>query len=244
MYQSAVIGELPEQVATSLLKTSLLKSSLLKKAPKLMIFDCDGVLVQSEEITLSVLISMINSCVPDYAALDEAFYIEHFRGRKIAECLREAEQLLNIRLPRQFEHAFREQALAALTRHVKATDGIVDVLNALKVPCCVASSAPRNKIEHCLRLTGLLPYFDGRIFSCYEVGRWKPDPLVFLTACQTFEVAVEDAWVVEDSVTGIQAAVAANINVLGFGPLGRHAKLAEAGALPFADMRELLAVIH
>lgn len=234
MYQSAVIGELPEQAA----------ASLSKKAPKLIIFDCDGVLVQSEEITLSVLISLLNTYAPDTAPLNRQHYIEHFRGRKIAECLREAEQLLNIRLHEQFEQDFRALALSALTHHLKATDGILDVLQGLNVSYCVASSAPRNKIEHCLRLTGLLPYFEGHIFSCYELGRWKPDPLVFLTACQAYEVDVSDALVVEDSVTGIQAAVAANISVLGFGPVNRHTKLAAAGALPFADMRELLNIIY
>ena len=78
MCLSAAIGELPEQGATPL--------------PKLVIFDCDGVLVQSEEITLSVLIGMLNAHVQDGKTLDSAHFIEHFRGRKIADCLREAEQ--------------------------------------------------------------------------------------------------------------------------------------------------------
>ncbi|TFY86469.1 HAD family hydrolase [Pseudomonas kairouanensis] len=233
MYQLAAIGELPEQAA----------ASLTKRAPKLVIFDCDGVLVQSEEISLSVLISLLNVYASEETLLDVQYFIEHFRGRKIAECLQEAEQLLNVRLHSQFEVTFREQALQALARELMATDGIIDVLKGLKVPYCVASSAPRHKIEQCLRLTGLLEYFEGRIFSCYELGRWKPDPMVFLTACQAFDVAVEDALVIEDSVCGIQAAVAANISVLGFGPTGRHSKLADAGALPFADMRELLSII-
>lgn len=230
MYESAVIGELPEQAAVSL--------------PKLVIFDCDGVLVQSEEISLSVLISLLNSYAPDTVALDGSYYIERFRGRKIADCLREAEQVLDVRLDDQFETHFRVQALEALTHHLKATDGIVDVLENLDIAYCVASSAPRNKIEHCLRVAGLFSYFEGRIFSCYELGRWKPDPLVFLTACQAFNVDVTDAVVIEDSVTGVQAAVAANIKVLGFGSMDRHGKLADAGAVPFANMRELLTLIN
>lgn len=230
MCLSAVIGELPEQGAAQL--------------PKLVIFDCDGVLVQSEEITLSVLISMLNALVHERQALDRAYFIERFRGRKVGECLREAEELLNVSLGKTFEEDFRTRALSALTLELKATDGISDVLDGLTIPYCVASSAPRNKIEHCLRLTGLLPYFEGRIFSCYELGRWKPDPLVFLTACATYNVDVRDALVIEDSVVGIQAAVAATIQVLGFGPLHRHTALAEAGATPFCDMRELLTLIN
>ncbi|AZP72849.1 HAD family hydrolase [Pseudomonas poae] len=230
MYESAVIGELPEQAAVSL--------------PKLVIFDCDGVLVQSEEISLSVLIALLNGYAPDTIVLDSSYYIERFRGRKIADCLREAEQVLDIRLDDQFEPHFRVQALEALTLHLKATDGIIDVLENLNIAYCVASSAPRNKIEHCLRVAGLFSYFEGRIFSCYELGRWKPDPLVFLTACQAYNVDVADAVVIEDSVTGIQAAVAANIKVLGFGSIDRHGQLADAGAVPFAEMRELLTLIN
>ncbi|WP_339456293.1 MULTISPECIES: HAD family hydrolase [unclassified Pseudomonas] len=227
-------GELPVQET----------AAALVGVPKLVIFDCDGVLVQSEEITLSVLITRLNALVPDDAMLDVTRFIEHFRGRKIVECLREAEQLLNIRLNSQFEQHFRKQALDALTKSLKATEGVIEVLQALTVPFCVASSAPRDKIEHCLRLTGLFSYFEGRIFSCYELGRWKPDPLVFLTACDTYGIDVSDALVVEDSVTGIQAAVAAHLRVLGFGPAHRHPQLVAAGALPIADIREMLAVFN
>ncbi|AQT93645.1 MULTISPECIES: HAD family hydrolase [Pseudomonas] len=234
MCHSADIGELPGQV----------KTAALVGVPKLVIFDCDGVLVQSEEITLSVLIAMLNALAQRETMLDVTRFIEHFRGRKIADCLREAEQLLNISLEAEFEQHFRQQAWEALTLSLKATEGMIEVLEGLAVPYCVASSAPRNKIEHCLRMTGLLPYFEGRIFSCYELGRWKPDPLVFLTACDTYGVDVSDAVVVEDSVTGIQAAVAAHISVIGFGPAHRHSQLAAAGAVPITDIRELLAIFN
>ncbi len=234
MCLSAVEGELPDQE----------KSPAYNGLPKLVIFDCDGVLVQSEEITLSVLISLLNARASGNFKLDEALFIERFRGRKIADCLGEAEQLLNLELGSQFEADFRAQALQALTLNLKATDGMLEVLQALDIPYCVASSAPRNKIEHCLSVAGLLSYFDGRIFSCYELGRWKPDPLVFLTACDRYNIAVGDALVIEDSVAGIQAAVAANIKVLGFAPVERHSLLAEAGALTFSDMRELLTLIN
>lgn len=234
MCHSADIGELPGQV----------KTAALVGVPKLVIFDCDGVLVQSEEITLSVLIAMLNALAQRETMLDVTRFIEHFRGRKIADCLREAEQLLNVSLDDKFEQHFRQQALEALTHSLKATEGMIEVLEGLTVPYCVASSAPRNKIEHCLRMTGLLPYFEGRIFSCYELGRWKPDPLVFLTACDTYGVDVSDAVVVEDSVTGIQAAVAAHISVIGFGPADRHSQLAAAGAVPITDIRELLAIFN
>lgn len=238
MHSLASIGELPVQEA----------APIRVGVPKLVIFDCDGVLVQSEEITLSVLISLLNEqarrVAHEATGLDLVEFIERFRGRKIADCLREAEQVLNIRLDGQFEETFRQHARVALTAHLKPTEGISEVLESLGIPFCVASSAPRHKIEHCLRLTGLFSYFEGRIFSCYELGRWKPDPLVFLTACATYNVDARDALVVEDSVAGIHAAIAANIRVLGFGPVDRHLMLADAGALPFANMRELLTILQ
>lgn len=238
MHPLAFIGELPVQEA----------APVGIGVPKLVIFDCDGVLVQSEEITLSVLISLLNQQVrrvaPEATGLDLVEFIEHFRGRKIADCLREAERILNICLDDQFEETFRRRARVALTAQLKPTEGISEVLENLSIPFCVASSAPRHKIEHCLRLTGLLSYFEGRIFSCYELGRWKPDPLVFMTACATYNVDAHDVLVIEDSVAGIQAAIAANIRVLGFGPVDRHSLLADAGALPFSDMRELLTILQ
>lgn len=145
MCLSAVIGELPDQE----------QAAAFIGTPKLVIFDCDGVLVQSEEITLSVLITLLNAHALGSAQLDSEEFIERFRGRKIAACLEEAQQLLNIKVGDQFEADFRQQALLALTRNLKATEGIVEVLQKLDVPYCVASSAPRNKIEHCLRIAGL-----------------------------------------------------------------------------------------
>ncbi|WLH86789.1 HAD family phosphatase [Pseudomonas sp. FP2338] len=233
MHPLAFIGELPVQEA----------APVRVGVPKLVIFDCDGVLVQSEEITLSVLISLLNEQArrdaPEAKGLDSVEFIERFRGRKIADCLSEAEQRFNICLDSQFEQTFRQTARLDLTAKLKPTDGILEVLEGLTLPFCVASSAPLNKIEHCLRLTELWSYFEGHLFSCYELGRWKPDPLVFLTACAAYNVDPCDAWVIEDSIAGIHAAVAANISVLGFGPVDRHSMLADAGALPFSDMREL-----
>lgn len=238
MHPLAFIGELPVQEA----------APVRVGVPKLVIFDCDGVLVQSEEITLSVLISLLNQQAHrdthETTGLDLLEFTERFRGRKIADCLREAERVLNICLDDQFEETFRQRARVALTAQLKPTEGISEVLEKLSIPFCVASSAPRHKIEHCLRLTGLFSYFEGRLFSCYELGKWKPDPLVFLTACATYNVDTRDAVVIEDSVAGIQAAIAANIRVLGFGPVGRHLMLADAGALPFSDMRELLTILQ
>lgn len=216
--------------------------------PKLIIFDCDGVLVQSEELTLTLLSTLLKPYITTSEKsrdfLDTESFIERFRGRKIAVCLKEIETCFDIRLNEDFEHHFRRLSLDVLKEQLEPTKGIIDVLRGISTPYCVASSAPRNKIEHCLRVTGLLPYFGNNIFSCYELGAWKPDPLVFLTACRHYNVKTSEALVIEDSVAGIQAAVAANIRVLGFGPIERHLLLADAGALPFTHMNDLLTILR
>ncbi|UZJ58011.1 HAD-IA family hydrolase [Pseudomonas sp. KU26590] len=216
--------------------------------PKLIIFDCDGVLVQSEEITLTLLAKMLEvhrgPSVPNCRYLETSGFIERFRGRKLADCLSEIETDLEITLENDFEEKFRQASLIILREKLKPTDGIVNVLEEVAIQFCVASSAPRQKIEHCLRVTGLLPYFDGNIFSCYEIGAWKPDPSIFLAACKYYQVETCEALVIEDSVSGVRAAVAAGIRVLGFGPYERHLVLADAGALPFTHMDELLAVLR
>ncbi|WP_230203425.1 HAD family hydrolase [Pseudomonas syringae] len=216
--------------------------------PKLIIFDCDGVLVQSEEITLTLLASMLKRRVSENIKNDSFFdpssLIERFRGRKTAECLKEFEVCFNTRLEDDFELYFRHASHDLLQKQLKPTKGVKTLLSELSIPYCVASSATRKKIEHCLTVTGLLPYFTGSIFSCYELGAWKPDPLIFLEACRHYNVKTSEALVIEDSVAGIQAAVAAHIRVLGFGPEERHLLLADAGALPFTHLHDLLEILR
>jgi HAD superfamily hydrolase (TIGR01509 family) len=211
--------------------------------PDLVIFDCDGVLVQSEEITLSVLANLFNAHLFDQRLerrpLEINDCIQRFRGRKINACLDELQDEYLTVLPLYFENVLRGLALNCYKTDLQATEGIIDVVSNLNTRLCVASSAPRSKIEQCLKLTRLWPWFEGKIFSCYEVGTWKPDPLVFQTACLSNGVDPDRALVIEDSVPGVQAAVAAGIRVLGFGPSDRHPELKEAGAVTFSRMKQL-----
>jgi HAD superfamily hydrolase (TIGR01509 family) len=212
--------------------------------PALVIFDCDGVLVQSEEITLSVLADLFNEQRrPDQPLLTTEDCIRRFRGRQIKACLAELQDQYRITLPSYFEAALRAQALSRYRTDLRATEGIHEVVSRLDIHFCVASSAPRSKIEHCLRLAGLWPWFEGKVFSCYELGQWKPDPLIFQIACASHHVDPDQALVIEDSIPGVQAAVAAGIRVLGFAPPDRHQELRDAGAVPFSRMHQLLALI-
>ncbi|MDB6142716.1 MAG: hydrolase [Pseudomonas sp.] len=237
--------------STYILKSALCQGfvdvPLVAAPPGLIIFDCDGVLVQSEEITLTVLADLFNAqrlehC-PDQPPLLSEDCIQRFRGRHIGACLDELQDQYRIVLPFYFEASLREQALHRYRTDLHATEGVLDLVSRLNTHFCVASSAPRSKVEHCLRMTRLWPWFEGKVFSCYELGQWKPDPRVFQVACAHFHVKPSQALVIEDSVPGIQAAVAAGIPVLGFGPIERHAELSVAGAVPFSRMAQLLDLI-
>jgi HAD superfamily hydrolase (TIGR01509 family) len=175
-----------------------------------IIFDCDGTLVDSERL--------VNGVIVDYAAefgleltVEEA--LARFTGIRMADCVIQLEVLRGAPLPASFVPELRKRMAAALASGVRPIEGALELVGSLSMPFCVASSGPREKIELSLRMTGLLPYFEGRIFSAYEVGSWKPDPGLFLHAARSLGVPPARCAVVEDSIPGIQAGLAAGMNV-------------------------------
>src|SRR5258706_9740007 len=143
-----------------------------------------------------------------------------FRGMKLAECLAQIEAELGRELPSTFVAEFRERTATAFRNELKPVPGAMALVAALNIPMCVASSGPREKIELSLSLTGLLPYFADRIFSSYEVGSWKPDPGLFLHAARTMGVPPGSCAVVEDSLPGLRAGIAAGMRVFALQPPG------------------------
>lgn len=213
--------------------------------PRLVIFDCDGVLVQSEELTLSVMAELVNSFCSSVGstyrlAADAA--IAKYRGRHIRQCLETIEAEAGLHFPDDFEPMLRVRARAVYDAELQPVPGVKALLQSLVVPHCVASSAPLEKVRHCLQITGLHMHFD-RLFSCYEIQRWKPDPAVFQMACEAYGVAPSEAVVIEDSIPGIQAARAAGIPVYGFAPLSRMPELQAWGARPLTSMDSLITLL-
>ncbi|HXB22688.1 MAG TPA: HAD family hydrolase [Candidatus Solibacter sp.] len=203
----------------------------------LVIFDCDGVLVDSEILGNSVLVQVITELGLEIS-LEES--LTQFRGGKMADVVTEIERRLGRPVPPGFVADFRARSAAAFRRELRAVPDIEDALDQIPVPMCVASSGPPEKIQLTLELTGLLPRFTGRIFSAYEVGIWKPDPGLFLHAASAMGVPPHNCTVVEDSVLGVRAGVAAGMRVLGFAAIEQEVvPLAEAGATPFRSMRDL-----
>ena len=208
----------------------------------LIIFDSDGVLVDSEEIALAVLAQAARGAG---AQIDLPEALALFRGLKIADCVVEIERRSGRRVGDSFIEDVRRATALAFEADLQAVEGVHDALAAISTPVCVASNGPMSKLAQTLSLTKLQGHFAGRVFSAYEVGSWKPDPGLFLYAAETLGADPSRCVVVEDSLTGVQAAKAAGMRVLGFtgGRPEAGFELRRAGAQPFDRMADLPALI-
>ncbi|MDO5091009.1 MAG: HAD-IA family hydrolase [Cardiobacteriaceae bacterium] len=207
---------------------------------QLVLFDCDGVLVDSETLTSQVFINLARE---HGIALELPHVLEHFVGRALEDNIRHVEHEHGITLPADFADRFRAQSLVALAASVTAIPGIhetLDALDAAHLPYAVASSGRPEKMRTTLGATGLLPRFANRMFSTILVAAPKPAPDVYLLAAQTLNTAPENCLVIEDSTSGIRAGVAAGMTVYAYAAHAPADKLLAAGAhRTFNDMREL-----
>jgi HAD superfamily hydrolase (TIGR01509 family) len=209
----------------------------------LVIFDNDGVLVDSEPLANAVLARYLTEL--GYPTTYEESLRDYMGGsvHRIHDTLRERH---GARLPGEFDEELLARTLAAFERELRPVAGVEEVLGGLRddgVAYCVASSAPHARIRFSHRTTGLDRWFEeGRIFSAEDVGRGKPAPDLFLHAAAVLGVAPERCVVVEDSPLGVQAALAAGMDVYGYTAMTPAARLAGATRL-FADMGELAALL-
>jgi HAD superfamily hydrolase (TIGR01509 family) len=181
----------------------------------LVIFDCDGTLVDSEELGTRVLLEMAAE-LGLQRPLRETNLL--FRGWQLDRCVAQLGQWLGRELPADFVAQVRLRTEAAFRVQLQPVPGALEVVRALQLPMCVASSGPRRKIELSLSLTGLLPFFEGRIYSAYEINSWKPDPGLFLHAAREQGADPARCVVVEDSPVGVQAGIAAGMKVFAYQP--------------------------
>ena len=209
-----------------------------------MIFDCDGVLVDSEVIANRVLAAAITEAgLP--MTTDESMQL--FMGRRWEDSLFQIERRLGRPLPDDFSDAYRSRRDAALHAELQPVEGIAAAIERIPIPRCVASSGPVEKIRFTLGRTGLLELFEGRIFSAHEVKHGKPAPDVFLYAAERMGAEPSRCAVVEDSLVGVESGLAAGMTVFGYCGHFDAEAMAAAGARPFAAMAllpELLAACH
>ncbi|MGB5420466.1 HAD family hydrolase [Algibacter sp.] len=204
---------------------------------KCIIFDCDGVLVDSETIGGGVLVDMANSLG---ANLKFENTNKLFKGKSLEDCMGIISKEVSKPLPSSFELEYREKSFKAFKEGIQPINGIAEVLKKLKVPFCVASSGPESKIRLNLELTGLLPFFDSNIFSCYTIQKWKPEPDVFLWASETMGFKPNECLVIEDSISGVRAANAGGFDVFGYAEHDYNNELRFEATKTFNHMEELL----
>lgn len=214
------------------------------RPPQAVLFDCDGVLVDSEPITNAVLRDMLNEQGLDYT-LERT--MQAFVGRSVKEEIPRIEGWIGRSLPSDWHPQFVRRRDEALLREVQAVDGIhavVEQLAALGLPFAVASGADRPKMRLTLGKCGLLPHFEQRMFGSDMVARTKPAPDVYLLAMKTLDLDPARVIVIEDTPTGTRAGVAAGATVFGLASLMPADRLIEAGATRvFRHMRELPAML-
>jgi HAD superfamily hydrolase (TIGR01509 family) len=202
-----------------------------------VIFDCDGVLVDSERVAVRVDVQVLARLG---WAMTEAEVVERFMGRTDADMVAQVEAYLGRPLPTNWEEPFQHLYRAAFAAELKPVPGILDALDRIAIPSCVASSGTHERMRYTLGLTGLYPRFAGRIFSASEVARGKPAPDLFLHAADRMGVRPADCAVVEDSRYGVEAARAAGMRAFGYaGGLSPRAWLEGPRTVVFDDMREL-----
>ncbi|GHG22888.1 MULTISPECIES: HAD family hydrolase [Paracoccus] len=194
----------------------------------LIIFDCDGVIADSEVLSASVLIDQLAALG---IAVTPADVRRDFLGRSFPTVAQTIRQAHGRPLPDSFEADYRARLLDRFTTELLPTPGVRAILDGLRIPACIATSSSPQRVAHTLEVLGLAGRFAGRVFTASQVSRGKPAPDLFLFAAQRMGAAPEGTLVVEDSAPGIAAGLAAGMAVLHYAG-GAHLRGAEPMALP------------
>lgn len=179
----------------------------------LVIFDCDGVLIDSEIISAQMLVDELATLG---VRIDLDYVARHFLGRSYPVVMAQIRAEFGLDLPPAFEDAYRARLLEAFRRDLKVMPGAADVLAAMRCPWCVATSSSPRRAEMSLQVAGLWPLVQGRLFTASEVARGKPAPDLFLHAAARIGADPGRALVIEDTLAGIRAARAAGMAVWRF----------------------------
>lgn len=208
---------------------------------RLVIFDCDGVLIDSEPIANRVFRDLLESAGLRLS-LEEV--MSTFVGSTKDGCLAIAGSMLGRPLPHDFGKRW-DKALFAALRAVKPVAGVPELLAGMTVPFCVASNGNPERMALALDYAGLMPWVRGKLFTASEVANPKPAPDLFLHAAKGMGAAPGSCAVVEDTLTGVTAGVAAGMRVFAYAGGGHtdRAAVSALGAAVFDDMRALPALL-
>ncbi len=200
-----------------------------------VIFDCDGTLVDSETLSIAVLVDFVAEFGYE---IKLANALSEWAGGELPKIFAKVEQELGVTLPTDHLDQFRTRQMARLAKEVEPIEGAADLLESLDLPFCVASNAPLNKVGLCLETTGLAGFFpESHRFSAYTVRKWKPEPDLFLLAAESLGMEPANCAVVEDSIYGVEAGLNAGMHVFAYDPRG-ELKL-PSGVTVLTTLREL-----
>lgn len=207
---------------------------------KAVLFDCDGVIVDTETISNRILKSLF---AKSGLIVDDAMLHEHFTGFTNKKNIETAEKMLGKPLPDTFDAEFREQFQATINHHLEPIHGVRQLLAKITQPIAMATNARRDEMEFKLNKIGLAERFETR-FCVEDVANGKPAPDLYLKAAAALDVTPEDCIVIEDSIAGITAGRAAGMRVLAFSETLSAEKQTAAGATAcFNTMEELEALL-
>ncbi len=212
-----------------------------QNAPELVVFDCDGVLVDSDRISLRIQAEKITALGLETSYED---CVRDFLGLGMPATLKILAERLGRPLPPRWEEDLNAAVREAFRSELRPVAGVLDALEEIELPTCIASSGSLEKMRFTLGLTGLWHRFAGRIYSGDEVPRGKPAPDLFLHAAASMGAEPSRCVVVEDSPFGVAGARAAGMSVLGYAPDGRAEQLAREGARTFESMAELPGLLN
>lgn len=204
---------------------------------ELVIFDCDGTLVDSERLAVRVDSQLITELGWPLSPADIA---DRFVGHSRQYLREQIEKHLGFPLPDDWQVPFEQEYWALAEAELQPVPGVRDVLDRLAVQFCVASNGSHEKMTRSLTLTGLLACFTNRMFSADDVGRPKPDPALYLYAAERMGVTAAACVVVDDSTFGIEAARRAGMRSFAYaGSVTPAGRLAGPGTTVFGEMAEL-----
>ena len=203
---------------------------------KCIIFDCDGVIVDSEEITNRVLSEMANEVGIN---IEMKYANENFIGKSLEAIFQDLEGKIKGNLPANFEIEFRNRTFELFKKDLKPIEGIHSLLEKIFIPVCVASGGPIEKIKLNLKKINLFERFENKIFSSYEIQSWKPSPKIFEFAAKEMGFKPYECAVIEDSLSGIVAALDGGFDVFGFANKHNYDAFEKKGAKIFFEMNHL-----
>lgn len=206
-----------------------------------VIFDCDGVLIDSERLCCQALVDVFSAYGVTASASD---FLRHFQGGKLADILSDAKQRLNIDASLdELEPRYRvalEHLYQTNLKPVEGVDFVLNTLSASKIDYCVVSNSPKEKMERSLALAGLLPAFKGSCFSAFDANSWKPEPDLLLYALMNMGYSAQECIYIDDTASGVEAGVKAGIDTYHFleHERGIHSDFAQVTEI--SDIRHLL----